>query len=262
MSHAGIKKTVGLTDETNESLAGSDGERADEHSASDAYAERFSGKTGKWFLDVQLEKTLELLRDFSPHTTTILDVGGGHGQLALPLAELGYAVTVLGSSEKAFHQINKRPELKIKKIYADVLARTLPEQSYDVVLCFRILPHTLAWQSLLTELCYLSKQAIIFDYPSAESINSIAPLFFKTKKKLEKNTRPYLTFTAEQIQQELKKQHNIIAAEQKQYALPMALHRALKQPGISRGLEGVCASMGLTKKFGSPIIVKAERGNA
>src|SRR5262249_18315559 len=75
----------------------SEREEADVETSSDAYARRFAGSVGRFFLDVQARTTLELLRPFPG--ASVLDVGGGHGQLALPLADAGYAVTVYGSRE-------------------------------------------------------------------------------------------------------------------------------------------------------------------
>ena len=70
-------------------------ETADIHTSSDEYATRFSGAAGTWMLDVQEQITRRLLRGFEG--SSVLDVGGGHGQLAIPLCRDGWRVTVLGS---------------------------------------------------------------------------------------------------------------------------------------------------------------------
>lgn len=61
-------------------------ETADIETSSDDYASRFAGATGAWMLDVQRDATIRLMGD---DTDSILDVGGGHGQLARPLCETG-----------------------------------------------------------------------------------------------------------------------------------------------------------------------------
>jgi 2-polyprenyl-3-methyl-5-hydroxy-6-metoxy-1,4-benzoquinol methylase len=71
-------------------------ETPDVETSSRAYARRFAGKVGAWFLAVQLRAVRKLLAPFGPGAT-LVDVGGGHGQLATPLAACGYEVTVLGS---------------------------------------------------------------------------------------------------------------------------------------------------------------------
>ena len=70
----------------------------DIETASDDYARRFSGEVGAYFLDVQARTTLSLLEPWPG--ARVLDVGGGHGQVAIPLAENGFDVTVTGSSDE------------------------------------------------------------------------------------------------------------------------------------------------------------------
>ena len=72
------------------------GERADIESSTDDYAARFSGPVGTWMLDLQERITTDLLAPF--RGGSILDVGGGHGQLAVPLARKGWDITVQGSA--------------------------------------------------------------------------------------------------------------------------------------------------------------------
>jgi len=70
-------------------------EDADVVTSSDAYARRFGGAVGSYFLERQSAAVLELVRPWPG--ARVLDVGGGHGQVTGPLVAAGYAVTVLGS---------------------------------------------------------------------------------------------------------------------------------------------------------------------
>jgi len=72
-------------------------ETADIETASDDYAGRFAGAVGAWMLKIQEAAVLDLLQDHPG--VTVLDVGGGHGQLAVPLCREKYPVTVVGSAE-------------------------------------------------------------------------------------------------------------------------------------------------------------------
>ena len=74
-------------------------EDADVSSSSDDYARRFAGAVGQWFLDIQTGITLDLLRELPP-AASVLDVGGGHAQVAPPLIAAGYDVTVIGSDSQ------------------------------------------------------------------------------------------------------------------------------------------------------------------
>ncbi len=79
-------------------------EDADVHASSDEYAARFGSATGRWMLAVQERILLRLL---DQDITSVLDVGGGHGQIALPLSEARRAVTVLGSSPVCATQLKQ-----------------------------------------------------------------------------------------------------------------------------------------------------------
>ena len=63
-------------------------ERADVETSSEGYARRFAGPVGRYFLKVQEEITLRLLAPWP--RARVLDVGGGHAQLAPPLVAQGH----------------------------------------------------------------------------------------------------------------------------------------------------------------------------
>src|SRR5215210_4965036 len=71
-------------------------EDADIDTSSEDYARRFSGAVGRWFVETQTRITLSLIGAL-PVGASVLDVGGGHAQIAPPLIEAGYEVTVVGS---------------------------------------------------------------------------------------------------------------------------------------------------------------------
>src|SRR3972149_2530813 len=62
-------------------------EDADVETSSEAYARRFAGPVGEFFLEVQAAATLDLLRPWPG--SSLLEVGGGHGQLTGPPVEAG-----------------------------------------------------------------------------------------------------------------------------------------------------------------------------
>jgi len=81
-------------------------ETADIETATADYASRFKGVAGEFFLDRQFEITLNLLEDFPK--ARILDVGGGHAQLAEPLVQKGFDVTVTGSADSCRTRLDQR----------------------------------------------------------------------------------------------------------------------------------------------------------
>ena len=232
-------------------------ETADIHTSSDEYATRFSGPAGEWMLAVQEQMTLRLMRPFPD--ASVLDVGGGHGQLAVPLCRAGWRVTVLGSDESCRHRIQSIVDSGACRFrVGDVVRLPFPDNSFDVALSFRLLTHCERWPELVRELCRVARQAVIVDYPTGQSLNAIAPALFGAKKKFEKNTRTWALFRHRQVIDEFAKNGFVPAETKKQFFLPMVLHRMLKSRAASAALEALCRALGLTRLWGSPVIVRME----
>ncbi len=231
-------------------------EDADVETSSEAYGLRFSGRVGGWFLAVQAEATLDLLRGF-PHAR-VVDVGGGHAQLAGPLAEAGHDVTVVGSSEACGARVRLLAG-RVRFQAADLLALPFAARAFDVALAFRLLPHVARWRELVAELCRVAAAAVIVDYPTRRSVNAMAGPLFGMKKRVEGDTRPFAVFADEDVEAAFAAHGFRVSERRPEFAVPMALHRALGMAPLSRGLERAARAAGVTSRLGSPVIVRADR---
>ncbi len=229
-------------------------ETADIHSASDEYANRFAGEVGEYFLETQRDALFSLLSQGTARS--VLDVGGGHGQVAAPLAKAGYSVTVLASGEEGTRQIERQPHLGIETRIGQLLSIPCEAKTFDLVTCFRIVPHCEKWPQLIAELCRVSKRSVVVDFPVRASVNALTPLLFGVKKQIETNTRPYLLFSEREIIDEFARHGFQICGARKQFFWPMALHRAVKSAWLSRILESAARVVGLQQLFGSPVIAR------
>ncbi len=233
-------------------------EDADVETSSDDYARRFAGPVGAFFLDRQASITLELVRPFLG--ASVLDVGGGHAQLAGPLADAGYTVTVLGSREVCAQRVQALVAAGRAAFRAgDLLKAPWTDRAFDVVLSFRLLPHVARWPELVAELCRLARRAVIVDYPTTRSVNAAAGALFPLKKGLEGDTRPYTVFRDADVAAAFSAAGFAVTARRPQFLLPMALHRAMGTASLSRALEGGFRASGLTGGLGSPVILRLER---
>lgn len=230
-------------------------ETADIETSNDDYATRFSGTAGQWMLDVQERITLRFLRN-TPGVT-ILDVGGGHGQLAIPLCRDGYPVTVLSSDESCRKRIAGIVDSGncVFKV-GNVIDLPFTDKSFDTVIAFRMLTHCTQWPKLVAELCRTARHSVIVDYPTSQSVNMIAPALFNAKKKLEGNTRTWTLFKHREVLAEFEKNGFRLNRRKSQFFLPMVLHRALKCRNRSAALEAMCRVVGLTALLGSPVIIE------
>jgi SAM-dependent methyltransferase len=227
--------------------------------ASDDYARRFAGPIGGWFLEEQTRATLALLADL-PAGATVLDVGGGHGQLAPVLARTGYQVLVVGSAAEAGHRLAAWvADGQGRYQVADLLALPFADRSFDAVICFRLLAHSVAWPNLIGELCRVSRRLVVLDYPSTRSVNQLADRLFTWKKRIERNTRPFRLFSPTEIREEFARQGYQVVAQRPQFLWPMVLHRAHGSKGLARVLEAPGRHLRVTALLGSPVVVRADR---
>jgi 2-polyprenyl-3-methyl-5-hydroxy-6-metoxy-1,4-benzoquinol methylase len=232
-------------------------EDADVHASSDEYAARFGDAVGKWMLAVQERKLLRLLDD---EITSVLDVGGGHGQVALPLCRAQRAVTVIGSSPECTAQLSQEIDRGIISFKCgNLIDLPFDAGSFNLVTSFRLMSHSVAWRTLVAEMCRVSNHAVIIDYPVWLSVNFISPLLFSLKRRVEGNTRTFKLFSNREIIREFKKHGFRLERLERQFVWPMALHRMLRSPQISLTLESIARALLVRRFFGSPVIAKFVR---
>jgi hypothetical protein len=234
-------------------------EDADIASSSEDYAWRFNGATGRWFLETQARVTLKLLRAL-PIGASVLDVGGGHAQITPPLVDAGYVVTVAGSDPVCGARL--QPWLSAGRCRFDVVnLRALPyaSRSFDAVVCFRLLAHSVSWTGLIRELCRVASRCVLVDYPSWRSVNIVSSYLFPMKRGIELNTRPFLTFSPTQIRHAFAREGFVVRAQHGQFLWPMVVHRLTDHALLSKAAELPGRVLGLTSRFGSPVIARADR---
>ncbi len=249
--------SISVPDETPVKFAPELSENADVHASSDEYAARFGDAVGRWMLEVQEQAVLGLLDDES---RSVLDIGGGHGQIAIPLANTQRAVTVLGSAPvcaQRLHDYIDNGTMSFKS--GNLIDVPFDDQAFNLVVSFRLMSHCTAWKTLIAEMCRVSSHAVIIDYPVWLSVNILTPLLFTIKKRIEGNTRTFRVFTNHEVKREFRKHGFKLAEARRQFVLPMALHRALKNPELSRQACRIARASGATRLLGSPVIAKFVR---
>jgi SAM-dependent methyltransferase len=233
-------------------------EDADVETSSEDYARRFEGPVGRFFLEVQARATRELLAGWPG--ATVLDVGGGHGQVAGPLADAGYQVTVAGSDPSCRARVASLVDAgRARFETVDLLNLPFPDESFDVALSYRLLSHVTRWPDLARELCRVARRAVLVDYPTFRSVNAAAEPLFALKKGVEGNTRPFTVFRDTEIEATFAAHGFHPTGRRPQFFWPLALHRALRMAPLSHGLEGIAAFVGLRRLLGSPVILRLER---
>jgi ubiquinone/menaquinone biosynthesis C-methylase UbiE len=233
-------------------------EQADIATSMDNYTSRFSGKVGEYFLELQKKITLDFLKD--ENIKTVLDVGGGHAQLAVPLVKEGYNVTITGSNISCRNRLDKfLDQSEFKFIECNFLNLPFESNSFDAVVCFRLLTHEKNWTLLVKEMCRVSKKVIVIDYPDIRSFNIFSKILFGLKKKIEKNTRTFKSFSRKELKKEFEKYDFKYFIFRPQYFLPMVIYRILKNVEILKISEFIFQITGLQYLLGTPVILKVKK---
>lgn len=233
-------------------------ERPDIETSGEAYARRFAGAVGAWFLRAQELTTLRLLAPYPE--VRVLDVGGGHGQVTAALIAHGHRVTVFGSADCCRRRIE--PFLAAGTctfVAGDLLHLPFPDRGYDVVLSYRLLAHVTPWTTLVTELARVARHAMLIDVPTRRSVNALAPWLFRLKKRVEGDTRPFALFDERMVLDVAAAAGLMPDGRYAQFLLPMAFHRLLGAPRVSALGEQIFRVMGATHRFGSPVILRLVR---
>lgn len=237
---------------------GHDSEGPDLGSSSDDYAQRFEGEVGSHFLDVQAEAVLELLRPWPG--ARVLDVGGGHAQLAGPLREAGYDVTLLGSALGC----SLRPRRlcpNVPFVAGRLIDPPFRDAAFDVAVAVRLLAHLRDWRALVRGLARVARHAVLVDFPSPLGLNAAAGFLFGLKRRTEGNTRAFHTLAPGDVEREFELLGFGRRRSLAQFFWPMALHRLSGSAGLVRALEGAPRALGLTARMGSPVLLCAAREN-
>jgi hypothetical protein len=119
--------------------------------------------------------------------------------------------------------------------------------------------HVPNWRLAIRELCRVAGARIVFDYPSATSTAALQAAWRRAAAAFGSKVEAYRVFTHGEVARELSRHGFRITASHRQFVLPIALHKRLRSPRVTRGIEGALDAIGLLRLAGSPVTVAAER---
>lgn len=233
---------------------------ADPAMAASFDARRFGGPIGQILLADQERVLAQFLGDVS--NRRILDMATGTGRAALALAHRGAIVTGVDASREMLSVARTRAAdagLSIEFSEGDAHALPYADRTFDAVVCLRMLMHVPDWRKALSELCRVSGHVLLFDYPARSSAAAGQAMWRKAALRFGRNVEAYRVFSHADIARELDRHGFRIVSVHKQFVLPIALHKAIGSTGLTRGLEGILARVGMLRLAGSPVTIAAKR---
>jgi ubiquinone/menaquinone biosynthesis C-methylase UbiE len=221
---------------------------------------RFGGPIG----ELVAESQARVLADFAGpvEARSVLDVGTGTGRAALLLAASGARVTGVDASAEMLAMARQRAAdagARIAFLQGDAHQLEFADRSFDIVVSLRVIMHTPRWRECVAELCRVSRDRVVLDYPSARSLALVQSLARRVFSALGGHTEPYRVFSAREVDAALAAAHFRIRARHRQFVLPIAFHKAVGSRRFTTAIEGGLQRLGLLRLFGSPVTVVAER---
>jgi SAM-dependent methyltransferase len=237
---------------------------ADPATAQNFDARRFGGPIGELVAAQQAQVLLSFLAPRAGQT--ILDIGTGTGRGAFLLASAGATVTGVDASKEMLAVARARAAahadaraLAIDFREGDAHALDFPDRSFDAAVSLRVLMHTPRWRMCIAELCRVARHQVLLDFPSARSTALLQSIGRKLIHTVGGTTEPYRVFLDRQIVGALHANGFRVRAVDRQFVLPIALHKTIGSPSFTRSSERLLERIGAQGAFGSPVTVLAER---
>ena len=233
---------------------------ADERMAETFESSRFSGPIGRLLAETQEQVISSFLDPLQART--VLDVGTGTGRAAIALARRGAVVTGVDASAEMLAVAERRARdapVNVTFIHGDAHALGFPPQSFDSVVCLRVLMHTPDWRQSLAELCRVARHRVVLDYPALASAAALQALTRRIAHKLGARVEAYRVFSDRAFRREFERNGFRVRDSHRQFVVPIALHKLAASASATSKIERMLEAAGLRRMLGSPVTVVAER---
>lgn len=221
---------------------------------------RFGGPIGQLVAELQERVLLDFAGPLAGRTA--LDVGTGTGRAAFILARHGAQATGIDASREMLDvgvARARQERLDVRFQTGDAHALAFPARSFDLAVSFRVLMHTPNWRQCVGELCRVARDRVIVDYPSSASLAHVQAIARRLVHAAGGRTEPYRVFSDRAVREAFAAHGFRITRVDKQFVLPIALHKAINSRSVTQRLEALGAGVGLRRLAGSPVTILAER---
>jgi SAM-dependent methyltransferase len=231
---------------------------ADPETARTFDQQRFGSVIGEFIKQTQERIVFSTLPDVSGWK--VIDVGAGTGRFTIAFTERGAEVTACDASEEMLKVLQSKISVgRIQTKMIDAQDLTFPDHSFDCAVSFRLLMHVIDWKKALSEICRVSRDWIVIDFPANRGFLRLTPVFHGLRKPFVRNLQPYKVLSLAEITDVLRLNNFRIVSRNDGYFLPIVAHRMMRSPAFSRAVENVFSKLGLTGIFGSPVTIFARR---
>lgn len=232
---------------------------ADPSTARGFDADRFGGSIGEVIKRTQEQAVFTTLSGVKGWK--VIDVGAGTGRFTIPFLEAGASeVAACDASQQMLDVLQEKvkdPRLAVH--IADAHQLQFADRHFDCALSFRMLLHVIDWKKALSELCRVSDQWVVFDFPPRHGFLLLAPLFHRVRSLFSSNVQKYRTFRIHEVMAELDRNGFEVVTIDPGFFLPLIVYRTLHSRTLMIGAERLFGALGLTRLAGSPFTLFARR---
>jgi hypothetical protein len=105
----------------------------------------------------------------------------------------------------------------------------------------------------------VARALVIIDYPSTTSFALFQAVGRRVTYRLGAQTEPYRVLSDRAVAREFARANFRVRSVDRQFLLPIALHKAIGSPSFTKAAETLFGRVGLMRLFGSPVTIVAER---
>ena len=187
----------------------------------------------------------------------MLDIGCGHGKLTNHFSSKGKVISIDISREML--KIAKSENSNAMYIQCDAHHLCFKDQSVTAAVSSRTLMHLSNIKKFIKEISRVSSCDIAFDFPNFFSFSLIERIGRKIAMFLPYSQEPYKGFMPYKIKKVLRDEHfkNILIS--KHFFCPIALHRLINNPRISKNIERFFVKIGLLKLISTYVFLYAKK---
>jgi len=221
--------------------------------------DRYGGSFGLYLKNLEVETFLSMI---SAKSEMILDIGAGTGKLSIPLIMQSKKVLSADSSVQMLKIARlKSHELSIDltTVISDVHFLCFKDRTFDCVVSSRLLMHLIDWKLGVREICRVSRNEFVIDFPSKFSFSSLDILFKRIKRFIFPKTDVYKNFSFRDVAEEIEKNGFQVIQTRKGFFIPITFHRWFNHPKISSKIESIFRNFYITEIFGNPTTIKSIR---
>lgn len=221
-------------------------------------ASRFGGPIGTLIKETQESIIFTMLPDVAEWN--VIDVGAGTGRLTFPFLARGARVTACDASPQMLEVLKEKTgNSGLNILVSDAHQLDVGDQQFDCAISSRMLMHVVDWKKVLAELCRVSKDWVIFDFPPRHFFLLTAPIWHFVRGIVQKDVQKYRTFGVREMRNELERNGFEVMYIDHGFFLPVWVHRKISSRRFTTSIESWFRALGVTRFAGSPLMFFARR---